>query len=155
MLTRHFITAAISATLLMAMPIITSAHDSTKNEAKNKAVVLAFLDTMVNQRNVDKALDLYVGDEYIQHNPGMPTGKEASRQGFKAMMEQMKDASMSIKRVIAEGDLVVTHAHGLRYKGDRGIALMDMFRLEKGKIVEHWDVIQEIPEVTKNSNTMF
>lgn len=145
----------VSTAVLMALPLMTVAHDLTKLEEKNKAVVLAFLDTMIHHKDVDKALDLYIGEEYIQHNPGLPTGREASREAFKAMMGGMKDADIIVKRVIVQGDLVVTHAHGLRSKGDRGIALMDIFRLKDGKIVEHWDVIQEIPEVAKNSNTMF
>ena len=71
------------------------------------------------------------------------------------LKEKFPNSRSEIKRVIAEGDLVVLHVHSVREPGQRGRAIVDMFRLENGKIVEHWDVIQDIPEKPANDNTMF
>ncbi len=62
---------------------------------------------------------------------------------------------LELKRILAEGDLVVTHSHLIREPGDRGMAIVDIYRIDNGQIVEHWDVVQEVPETSANNNTMF
>jgi len=80
-------------------------------------------------------------------------------EGFKAFLgflrEKFPQSRSEIKRVWAEGDYVIVHVHAVRTPGTRGSAIVDVFKLENGKIVEHWDVIQEIPEKAANNNGMF
>jgi predicted SnoaL-like aldol condensation-catalyzing enzyme len=120
----------------------------------NKKAVLEFYDKALNQKDFDAA-SKYFGPRYIQHNPGAPDGIE----GFKAFIttrkEKFPNAKSEIKRAFADGDFVILHVHAVREPGERGNAIVDIFRLENGKIVEHWDVVQPIPEKTANNNGMF
>lgn len=120
----------------------------------NKKVVLDFYEKGLNQKDFDAAAK-HFGPKYIQHNPTAPDGIE----GFKAFIafrkEKFPNARSEIKRAFAEGDYVILHVHGVREPGERGVAIVDIFRLENGKIVEHWDVVQPIPEKPANSNGMF
>jgi predicted SnoaL-like aldol condensation-catalyzing enzyme len=120
----------------------------------NKKAVLEFYDKALNQKDFDAAAK-YFGPRYIQHNPGAPDGIE----GFKAFItirkEKFPNAKSEIKRAFADGDYVILHVHAVREPGERGNAIVDIFRLENGKIVEHWDVVQPIPEKTNNNNGMF
>ena len=129
------------------------AADAATLEA-NKKTVLEFYEAGLNRKDFDAAAKFF-GSRYVQHNPTAPDGVE----GFKAFLgflrEKFPDSHSEIKRAFAEGDFVILHVHSVREKGTRGRAIVDIFRLENGKIVEHWDVVQEIPEKPANSNTMF
>jgi predicted SnoaL-like aldol condensation-catalyzing enzyme len=114
-----------------------------------------FLHMMLNEDNVRGAFDKYVGDSYIQHNPRVPDGKDASiealTQGFAA-----RPAHSSIKRTFLDGDFAIVHHHVRPRDGSSsGSAVIDIFRFENGMIVEHWDVMQPVPEQSANDNTMF
>ena len=130
-----------------------SAADPATQEV-NKKAVLEFYDAALNRKDFDAAAK-YFGPHYIQHNPTAPDGIE----GFKAFLGFLKEkfpASRSeIKRAFADGDYVIVHVHSKREPDTRGRAIVDIFRLENGKIVEHWDVVQPIPETPANNNTMF
>jgi predicted SnoaL-like aldol condensation-catalyzing enzyme len=97
----------------------------------------------------------YVGSKYIQHNPHTPDGAEAFVRSTERFIEQHPQLSVEIKRVIAKGDLVVTHDLVKVSPKDRGMAGIDIFRLHDGKIVEHWDARQPVPETSANNNSMF
>ena len=129
------------------------AADAAIQEA-NKKTVLEFYEAGLNQKDFEAASKFF-GPHYIQHNPTAPDGIE----GFKAFVgflrEKFPDSHSEIKHAFADGDFVILHVHSVREKGARGRAIVDIFRLENGKIVEHWDVVQEIPEKPANSNTMF
>jgi len=120
----------------------------------NKKIVIDFYEKGLNQKDYDAAAK-HFGPRYIQHNPTAPDGPA----GFKALVTLLKEkfpnSRNEIKRVIAEGDLVVLHVHSVREPGQRGRAIVDIFRVENGKIVEHWDVLQDVPEKPANDNTMF
>jgi len=120
----------------------------------NKKVVVDFYEKALNQKDFDAAAK-YVGPRYIQHNPSAPDGIEGLKGLVTFLKQKFPNSHSEIKRVIAEGDLVVLHVHSVREPGQRGRAIVDIFRLENGKIVEHWDVIQDIPEKPANDNTMF
>lgn len=122
---------------------------------ENKRVVWGFLETVFNEHKVDEGMDAYVGETYTQHNPGVADGVEAFRENFKETFAKNPESYFDIKRMFCEGDHVTVHAHWTQNKDDRGSAVMDIFRLENGRIVEHWDVIQPIPEHIAHDNTMF
>jgi predicted SnoaL-like aldol condensation-catalyzing enzyme len=103
----------------------------------------------------EEAVAKYIGPNYRQHNPGSADGPESLIQTMKWFTQNFPELRMEVKRIIAEGDLVVLHSHLIMKPGDRGSAVVEMFRLENGRIVEHWDVAQEVPEKSANNNTMF
>lgn len=123
---------------------------------KNKKLVTDFFNLAFVEKKIKEAFDAWVGGTYIQHNPNFPDGKEPVI-GFlsRIFLEENPQITVSIKRVIAEDDLVVVHHHSKNNPEDPGQAIVEIFRVENGKIVEHWDVFQNVPETSANSNTMF
>ncbi len=121
---------------------------------QNKQVVREWNDLAITQRRPEEAVAKYLGPHY-QHNPGAADGPEAFIKFARWFAQTYPDYRMESKRIIAEDNDVVMHSHLIRQPGDRGMAVVDIFRLEDGKIVEHWDVVQEIPDTAANDNTMF
>lgn len=124
-------------------------------EARNKRMALAFVDLALNKKQPQKAADLYLRDPYIQHNPQIANGKAAFVAWATGFIKAVPDVKVDFKRVLADGDLVMIHSHLTTSATDLGTAVADIVRFEKGKIVEHWDVLQAVPETSANDNTMF
>ena len=111
----------------------------------------------INKKDFEAA-SVHLGDKYIQHNPLAADGPEGLKAFLEFAKKNLATYQTEFKRVLADGDFVVVHAHAKANPADpndRGTAVMDIFRLENGKVVEHWDVAQPVPEKAMNSNTMF
>ncbi|ANF98129.1 ester cyclase [Paenibacillus bovis] len=126
---------------------------SSQQVAANKKLVTTFYNQFFNEHD-GAALHKYVAEDYIQHNPTVPTGRKPL-ESFIPILQSNPDSRNKIVRVIAEGDIVALHVHAQSSKNDRGSAVVDIFRVANGKIVEHWDVVQPVPEKSANTNTMF
>jgi predicted SnoaL-like aldol condensation-catalyzing enzyme len=121
--------------------------------AANKKLVVDFYRTVFIEKRVVEGFERYVAPGYIQHNPLLATGREPAVKFLSTLVK--RESVTDIKRVVAEGDLVVLHVHSRANLSERGRAVIDIFRVADGKIIEHWDVIQAVPEKSANSNTMF
>lgn len=119
----------------------------------NKRTVLAFYQAAINNKDFAAAARL-IGTRYVQHNPRISDGID----GLRAFVDQIRETFPRLRaenrRIFAEGDFVIAHTVGVRVPGQPGTAIVDIFRLEHGKIVEHWDVMQPIPEESANPNGM-
>jgi predicted SnoaL-like aldol condensation-catalyzing enzyme len=122
---------------------------------QSKETVRAFCDLAFNQKEPAEAVARYVGSRYTQHNPMAGDGPQPFIEFVNGFVGQSPDLRVDVKRVIAEGDLVVTHSLIKTSAEDRGTAAADIFRLEDVKVVEHWDVLQPVPETAANDNTKF
>ncbi|MEM7057547.1 MAG: nuclear transport factor 2 family protein [Pseudomonadota bacterium] len=115
------------------------------------AIVEKYIDVVVNGRQFDR-IDEFVAEDLIQRNPNLLNGREPLRQFWTDFMGKNAEARFTVARVIAQGDLVVEHSLFQGSPGDRGIAVVDIYRVEDGLIVEHWDVVQPIPETFASGN---
>ena len=124
-------------------------------ESDAKRLVLEFFDLAFVQRDAAQAAERYLGAEYKQHNPTAPDGREVFADLIGGLFGQAPEASFHLKRAVAEDDLVVLHYELKMTPDDLGQAVVDIFRVQDGRIVEHWDVIQPVPAESANSNGMF
>ena len=145
---------SLAAAVLISFASV-GAQALTAQEQANKDLVLAFYDAAINQKDVDAAVT-YIGPKYIQHNPRSADGVEGLKGFIGGYLKKANPGLKAVvKRVVVQGDLVVLHVHSLPEPGALGTAIVDIFRVENGKIVEHWDVMQPVPDKLAHGNTMF
>ena len=124
------------------------------NLERNKENAIAFY-RMAYEGNPSRAIEQYVGEEYIQHNPDVNDGTDGFISYFERMQREYPEKSIEFVRCIGEGDLVALHTHQT-WPGNDQYVTMDFFRFDQhGKICEHWDAIQQIPKESRNPNTMY
>ncbi|MEU1275651.1 ester cyclase [Streptomyces sp. NPDC005799] len=131
-----------------------SAVGGDRQTAANKAMVVYFYDQLWNHDNL-AVIDEFVRPDYIQHDPHSPNGPEPLRQLLTKLWAANPDMHTHIDRVAAEGDLVLLYSDGTAAPGAKTQAVVDIFRVQDGKIAEHWDVIQDAPDSTASGNDMF
>jgi predicted SnoaL-like aldol condensation-catalyzing enzyme len=144
--------ATITFTLLTALPC-TRAAGLEQLEA-NKKTVAAFEEAALNQKDFDAA-SKYLGPRYTQHNPNAADGPEGLKGYITFLRDKFPNSHSESKHIFADGDYVIVHDHAVREPGTLGFAIVNIYKLENGKVVEHWDVIQPIPEKAANNNGMF
>jgi len=142
-----------TAALLLASIVAAPAYAGPKEEA-NKKLVREFYDKALNEKDYEAAAK-YLGSKYTQHNPRAADGAEGLKSYLEFLKGKFPKSRSEIKRVFAEGDYVILHVHAVREPGTKGQAIIDIFKVADGKIVEHWDVVQDVPEQALNTNTMF
>ena len=147
-------TALLFTALTATAAIAQQAQRNLAQEEANRQLVVEFYHQNFNQHQVDQATKV-MADDYIQHNPLVPNGKAPFVSFFKGFFAKNPNAKSKIVRTAADGDLVWLNIHATNGENDRGQAIIDVFRVKDGKIVEHWDVIQDVPEKAANHNTMF
>ncbi|MDM9644639.1 nuclear transport factor 2 family protein [Rhizobium sp. S163] len=145
--------SAVALMLACAAPAYAQQADSETVEQRNKAIVLDFYEKALNQKDFAAAAP-YLG-KYIQHNPNAADGPEGLKDFLGFLKQKYPQSHSEIKQVFTDGDYVILHVFALREPGTRGNAIVDIFRLKDGKIEEHWDAVQPIPEKSANTNTMF
>lgn len=119
---------------------------------ENKHMIASMYQEIFGDKNID-AVDKYIGDNYIQHNPGVADGKEALKSALKIWFKNAPKEKIDIQHLGADGNFVYIHTKSKR--GDKTISVIDIFRVDGGKAVEHWDVIQEVPAKSANDHPMF
>ncbi len=127
---------------------------NTEKEIENKKVVQTFYDAVINKKDFDAA-SKFLGPYYRQHSPLAADGAQGLKNFIAYLKKNFPNAHNDIKQIFSDGDYVILHVHAIRIPGTRGRVNFDLFKLDHGKIIEHWDAIQEIPEKSLNNNGMF
>lgn len=151
---KAFVCAVVSAIALAAPACAAAEARNLKVEEANRQLVLQFYNRVFNEHDVANGVSA-MSDDYRQHNPMIPNGKAPFVSFFTGLFKNYPDLKAQIVQVAADGDLVWLHVHLTNAPGDRGQAVVDIFRVESGKIVEHWDVMQPVPDKSVNNNAMF
>lgn len=151
---QRFKIAGLAVCAVGALAATISAAPPRDPASRNKAIVRKFYDDFFNRHRIEAAREVLV-PEYRQHNPSVGDGRQAVIDAFTQIFKQFPQSRAEIKRILADGDLVAVHVLSRSHPGDRGRAVVDIFRLKNGKIVEHWDVVQPVPDKSANTNTMF
>ena len=142
----------------MVFSVATNAADYAQSRtSKNEQLVVEFYNKVFNDKeNIEQVAKKYLRKDYIQHNPYVPTGRQGFIDAVVPFLTALPDYRADIKRVISDGDLVVLHIHAyIPGLDDLGSAVVDIFRVKNGKIAEHWDVVQAVPEQMAHDNGMF
>jgi predicted SnoaL-like aldol condensation-catalyzing enzyme len=141
--------------LTATMTVATALAQGEECKLKPKEVVTRFMTKFYLEKQVREAFETWVEPGYIQHNPLAQTGRDAAIAFLEPFFKSHPGASYSIKRIIADGNLVAVHSQAKFTAADRGLAVVDILRVDHCKVAEHWDVVQPVPEKSANTNGMF
>lgn len=146
-----------TATMILAAVTALAASPAQASDCayEPKELVTRFMTQFYIEKDVRGAFESYVDPGYIQHNPHAATGRDAAIAFLEPFFKNNPEIHYEIKRIIADGDLVAVHSHGRMNAEDRGMAVVDILRVEDCQVVEHWDVVQPVPETSANDNGMF
>ena len=146
-------------TLVASGVVSATAHASGRDEGQcelsPREVVEQFTELLYEQKQVRLAFEAWVHPDYIQHKPTLPDGREPVIRFLEALFRRSPERTMTIHRIIASDDIVAVHYHSQANPEDPGFAVVDIFRVDDCRLVEHWDVVQAVPEQAENDNTMF
>lgn len=146
--------------MVLAIPVFASDENSLAPSNGNctmsaREVVDEFIDLFYRKKKVREAFESWVHPDYIQHKATLPDGREAVIGFLENLLERFPERTFTIHRIISSDDLVVVHYHTQATPEDLGLAIVDIFRVEDCRMVEHWDVVQAVPAESANDNTMF
>jgi predicted SnoaL-like aldol condensation-catalyzing enzyme len=139
---------------LVALAAASPALAHTGETERNRKVITDFARTFYEKRDVEAAFKAHVVPDYIQHNPGIADGRQAAIDALKPMFSS-PGARFDVKRIVVDGQYAVIHLFGRGDPNTPGAAVADIYRLKNGKIVEHWDILQPMPEKSANPHPMF
>jgi predicted SnoaL-like aldol condensation-catalyzing enzyme len=142
------------AAVALALAPVAQARPAPSQTARNRAVVTAFAHRFYDLRDVRGAFERYVASDYIQHNPGIPDGREAAIAALEPTFSK-PGSTFVVKQILVDGDLAVIHLFGRSGSEGAGGSVADFFRLKHGRIVEHWDVLQAIQPHAVNPHPYF
>ena len=150
----------VTATVLITPSAMPSEHSPSMTSQGECAmspreVVEQFVEVFYRQKKVRQAFEAWVHPDYIQHKASLPDGREPVIQFLEGLLERFPERTFTIHRIIASEDLVAVHYHSQASQEDLGFAVVDIFRVEACRMVEHWDVVQPVPEQSANDNTVF
>lgn len=137
-----------------AAPTASAQASSASQLEANKKIAVGFYNAALNDKDPDAAMK-FVATEFKQHSVLVEDGYDGLKKFVDYVRKEQSDLHADITRVFAEGDIVILDVHMIRHAGDRGLAIAEIYRVADGKLVEHWDRIQEIPEKSKNNNGLF
>ncbi|MGO2392682.1 nuclear transport factor 2 family protein [Halomonas sp. AOP12-C2-37] len=145
-----------TSVLMLSLPAVSfaQAERDLETEEANRTLVIQFYNQFFNEHETEQS-SLVLAEDYIQHNPDVPDGKAPFVDYFAGYFQENPGYQNEIVRSATDGDLVWLHVHSTNGDEDQGEAVVDIFRVENEMIVEHWDVIQSVPEEAANDNTMF
>lgn len=149
MIRKKIMSVAIGLSCLM----LTAVFAGKTTPANNKQIALDFFNAITVKKDF-KAASQYLGPVFIEHSPDAVDGYK----GLQDLVDDLKkypESQIIIKRTMVDGDYVMIHVHVIREPNTLGRAVMELFRLENGKVVEHWDVLQEVPAKSENTNGIF
>jgi len=143
---------AVQVTIDSLKMQIKSLKDSLNQNASNKKMVADFYQSLFGDKNT-AAIDQYIGDTYIQHNPALPDGKDALKKAVSGWFKGQPKDTVDVRHLGADGNFVYIHTKSKM--GNKTVSILDIFRVENGKITEHWDIMQEVPAKSANAHPMF
>lgn len=139
--------------LLLTIKIATAQNEKATSAETNKKMVVAFYQRLFGDHDLS-VIDQYIIEDYIQHNPNVADGKKALKEALTQWLVNAPKKKIDFQQVASDGDLVFLHIKS-EGPGGKKFSLVDIFKVKNGKIVEHWDVMQEVPEKAANAHPMF